>query len=715
MGDLQPPQEPGSRRSSSRRGSLMEYFRKAGGKTSTKDLHKSEEGLVFERVCVDIADKRILCNVSGKTQPGQVLALMGPSGSGKTTLLNALGGYRALSSGSIRLDGQKMSKRVKRNVSYVLQEDIFFPNLTLRETLRYSALLRLPRELSFKEKLAKVESVIEQLRLQDCANTIVGNATVRGLSGGEKKRTNIGCELLTNPALLLLDEPTSGLDSTSAHLLLQLLKSLATDENKTVVMSVHQPSSQMYHMFDGLMLMAKGKVAYTGPASEAMAYFASLGHHCTLHYNPADYMIELVSEDETRRALIGDDPCEDGPVIKHPWWAFWRRMRQQGEQPGDKLCSIEQAREEGPAKSVDNKDVEILAYAGSPKALHRSSPPAITATNAITTIPEEGREEEGEGEGDSSSATSDDGSASSDSAGPVSSRFKERKWPTPWHWQFLVLTLRTFRQSRHFILSKLSLIQNIILSVICSLVWFQLPDTEESITDRVGFIFFIVTYWGFTPLFYGLLAFPTEDVVISKERSSGSYHLSAYYLAKLISELPLLFFQPTFFLIITYWSAGLQGAGGFFGTLFIMYLTAFLAQGLGLLIGASLKSFDRALTTAAIVMLFFMLVAGFFAPNLPFWLRWVEKISFITYCFEALIILEFPEHHIFSCATEASAVLSCNVTASAVGNATFRGTEVLGLLGVDHPFYLNVVVLVIFAIAYRILAYMALRFLYRPK
>ena len=137
---------------------------------------------------------------------------------------------------------------------------------------------------------------------------------------------------------------------------------------------------------------------------------------------------------------------------------------------------------------IASADVEILAYAGSPKALHRSSPPAITATNAITTIPEEGREEEGEGEGDSSSATSDDGSASSDSAGPVSSRFKERKWPTPWHWQFLVLTLRTFRQSRHFILSKLSLIQNIILSVICSLVWFQLPDTEESITDRVGFV-----------------------------------------------------------------------------------------------------------------------------------------------------------------------------------------------------------------------------------
>jgi ABC-type multidrug transport system ATPase subunit len=146
----------GGRRGSKVRGSLA---RPAGAE------------MTFQDVCVDVADKRILWRVSGNAVPGQMLAIMGPSGAGKTTLLNALAGQTPVASGRVLLDGHRMTKKMKRRVSYVQQEDIFFPNLTLRETLRYSALIRLPSELSIRKKLGKVEEILSTLRLQECATT----------------------------------------------------------------------------------------------------------------------------------------------------------------------------------------------------------------------------------------------------------------------------------------------------------------------------------------------------------------------------------------------------------------------------------------------------------------------------------------------------------------------------------------------------------------
>ncbi|CAF1454126.1 unnamed protein product [Adineta steineri] len=243
-----------------------------------------------------IVQRTLLDNVSGQVHPGQLVALMGPSGCGKTTLLNTLAG-RSLNgvTGNIWLNHQRYEKSMKRKLAYVLQEDIFFENLTVKQQLTYTALLRLPNNLTRKDKLAQVEQIIEQLHLQNCANT-----PVLLISGGQKRRVNIGTELLTNPSVIFLDEPTSGLDSTSAVTLMHVLRELAL-KGKTIIMSIHQPSSQIFQSFDQLILLADAKTIFMGKSSNALDYFATLGHHAPLQYNPADFIMDLVNQDKEIR------------------------------------------------------------------------------------------------------------------------------------------------------------------------------------------------------------------------------------------------------------------------------------------------------------------------------------------------------------------------------------------------------------------------------
>lgn len=152
--------------------------------------------------------KTILNQVSGCAEPGQVLCMMGPSGSGKTSLLNCLSGRTTYESGTITVNGRPltsntMKKRVMAQIAYVKQADIFFTDLTVRDQLGYTAFLRLPQAWTTTRKLDEVERIIKLLRL-----TKVADSKICMLSGGEKKRVNIGTELLTDPSCLLLDEPT---------------------------------------------------------------------------------------------------------------------------------------------------------------------------------------------------------------------------------------------------------------------------------------------------------------------------------------------------------------------------------------------------------------------------------------------------------------------------------------------------------------------------
>ncbi|KAG5602498.1 hypothetical protein H5410_033868 [Solanum commersonii] len=215
--------------------------------------------------------RNVLEGLTGYAEPGTFTALMGPSGAGKSTLLDALSGRlasNAILSGKILLNGRK-AKLSFGIAAYVTQDDTLIGTLTVRETIYYSAQLRLPDRMPLSEKRTLVESTITQMGLQDCADTFIGNWHLRGISGGEKRRVSIALAILMRPRLLFLDEPTSGLDSASAFFVTQTLHCLSRD-GRTVIASIHQPSSE---------------------------FFAEAGYPCPSFRNPSDHFLRCSNSD----------------------------------------------------------------------------------------------------------------------------------------------------------------------------------------------------------------------------------------------------------------------------------------------------------------------------------------------------------------------------------------------------------------------------------
>ncbi|KAG5080277.1 hypothetical protein JHK86_004342 [Glycine max] len=242
-------------------------------------------------------NKHILRSVTGKIKPGRITAVMGPSGAGKTTFLSAIAGkaFGCKVTGSIFINGKNESiHSYKKIIGFVPQDDIVHGNLTVEENFRFSALCRLSADLPKPDKVLIVERVIEFLGLQSVRNHLVGTVEKRGISGGQRKRVNVGLEMVMEPSLMILDEPTSGLDSASSQLLLRALRREAL-EGVNICMVVHQPSYALVQMFDDLILLAKGGLTvYHGSVKKVEKYFADLGINIPKRINPPDYFIDIL-------------------------------------------------------------------------------------------------------------------------------------------------------------------------------------------------------------------------------------------------------------------------------------------------------------------------------------------------------------------------------------------------------------------------------------
>ncbi|KAJ7972375.1 ABC transporter G family-like protein [Quillaja saponaria] len=242
-------------------------------------------------------NKHLMRCVTGKIMPGRVSAVMGPSGAGKTTFLSALAGKvtGCTMRGSIFINGKSESiHSYKKIIGFVPQDDIVHGNLTVEENLRFSARCRLSADMPKPDKVLVVERVIESLGLQAVRDSLVGTVEKRGISGGQRKRVNVGLEMVMEPSLLILDEPTSGLDSSSSNLLLRALRRESL-EGVNICMVVHQPSYTLFKMFDDLILLAKGGLTvYHGSVKKVEEYFSGIGITVPERVNPPDHFIDIL-------------------------------------------------------------------------------------------------------------------------------------------------------------------------------------------------------------------------------------------------------------------------------------------------------------------------------------------------------------------------------------------------------------------------------------
>ncbi|KAK3289264.1 hypothetical protein CYMTET_3297 [Cymbomonas tetramitiformis] len=244
--------------------------------------------------------RRLLNKVNGSANAGKLTALMGPSGSGKTTLLNVLAGQLPKQN-NLSLEGSLLfngSPNSSHKQAYMKQDDVFYAQMTVRETLLTTARLLLPSSMSLNDKKALVEGLITKLSLRTCADSIVGSVAKRGISGGERKRLNLACELIGKPAVVFADEPTTGLDAFQAEKVMECLHALA-EEGKTVLTVIHQPGSSIWELLDNIILINEGHVMFSGTTTEALEWFARQGHPCPSTYNPAEFCVRLISIDHS--------------------------------------------------------------------------------------------------------------------------------------------------------------------------------------------------------------------------------------------------------------------------------------------------------------------------------------------------------------------------------------------------------------------------------
>lgn len=548
-----------------------------GGRSSTEEVGTY---LVWKDLTVVIPNfrngptKRLLQGLTGYAEPGRIMAIMGPSGSGKSTLLDSLAGRlstNAIMSGNVLLNGKK--RRLDYGVvAYVTQEDVLLGTLTVREAMTYSAHLRLPSTMTKSEISDIVEGTIMEMGLLDCGDGIIGGGWhFRGISGGEKKRLSIALEILTRPRLLFLDEPTTGLDSASAFFVVQTLRNLSRD-GRTVISSIHQPSSEVFTLFDDLYLLSSGETVYFGEAKMAIQFFAEAGVPCPSRRNPSDHFLRCINS--------------DFDVVAATFKGSQRLYENQ--KTGDPLATLATA--EIKARLVEN---------------YKRSNYAKIARNRIQEL------------------SAIEGVVLENRGGSQAS----------WGKQLRTLTRRSFvNMSRDMGYYWMRIIIYIVVSICVGTIYFDVGTGYTAIWARGSCTAFVSGFMTFMSI-GGFPSFVEEMKIFYRERHSGHYGVAVFILSNFFSSFPFLVAVSLSSGTIVYFMVKLHSGFSHYAY-FCLALFSCIAvvESLMMVVASMVSNFLMGIITGAGIIGILMMTSGFFRllPDLPK-LFWRYPVSYMSY------------------------------------------------------------------------------------
>ncbi|ORX57394.1 hypothetical protein DM01DRAFT_1334019 [Hesseltinella vesiculosa] len=635
-----------------------QYIQLADDEAGKLMAEHTPTSLIFDHVGYQVGSRTILDNATGLVRPGEVMAIMGPSGAGKTTLLDILA-HRTKSgtvSGQVLVNGQKIpSRQYKHLIGYVDQEDTMIPTLTVYETILYSALLRLPRSMSVEAKKFRVMEVMQELGIDGIKDSKIGQPGHRSISGGERRRVSIACELVTSPSILFLDEPTSGLDAYNAYNVVESLVTLAREYNRTIVFTIHQPRSNIVTLFDQLVLLAKGRLIYSGPQSHAQGYFRTIGYPCPPGFNIADFLVDLTMQPISPRPQTIQTEDVVHPVLDTQSSSRQRLMNYRYDD------GLENTSEQWASEPSSARSAPTAGRQGSldlPQPPQSASETAVVVESSVTSTDERGisyhlhRLIEAYEQSAVASTIRDhierlvtSSAAANSSSDESSADLVVTTHERPGWWtQFRILADRTFKNLyRNPMLMFTHYAIAVILALVCGGLFYQVSNTIAGFQNRMGLFFFYEALLGFMCL-TSLQVFSSERILFVRERANGYYSPFTYFLSKVLFDIiPLRVVPPLMMGLISYYMVGLvEGVPEFLKFLLVLVLFNLTAAALCLAIGVVFHNLSLANLISCMVILFSMLFAGLLLnkDTMSPYFGWLKYLSFFNYALEAMLVNE---------------------------------------------------------------------------